>query len=216
MQKIDKNMKKILFCVALMMVNVCTIYAQKTEDKDLMFVYIAHTNDVPLKRLTSILKEHYRFGVQFFNDVIFYMSNGDDPLIVKVNTTDDNKNDFENMIIDELWNKRSHDINPSLDVENIIDIINKNDFIDEDSNLKYMSVTFEFYASNSFWTMNYNESIISKLYFALDINKLKQKNEELMFNVYYPSDNKISFENNLPFGTKNLENINNNIMLLTY
>ena len=178
-------------------------------------VYIAHTTDVPLAKLTEKLEEHYRNGVQFSNEVIFYLSNGSEPYIVKVNTKGQNKDDFEAEIIDELWAKRSHDIDPFSDVENIINIVNDNDFIDENGKLKYLSVTFDFFVTESFWTMKYNESIISKLYFTLDINTIKQDNPDLYFNIHYASEGQEVNSSN-KFGLKNLENINGNVQVMPY
>lgn len=179
-------------------------------------VYVAHTTDVPLARLTELLEERYRGGVQFSNEVIFYISNGSEPLVVKVNTNDENKADFESMIIDELWAKRSHDVDPHVDTQSLIEIINDNDFITEDGKLKYLSVTFDFFISEEFWTMKYNESIIAKLYFALDINNIKKNNPDLFFNIYHPYEIKLVFEDGKPFGLKDLDKINSNIMLLPY
>lgn len=214
------KMSKYIFCTIVFLLNVFFMSAQNDvqskKERELTFVYVAHTTDVPLSDLIERLKETYRGGVQFFNEVIFYLSNGEEPLIVKVNTAEENKDDFETIIIDELWAKRSHDIEPYVDVPKLLNLINDNDFINEDGVLKYSSVTFDFYVSESFWSMNYNESIIAKLYFALEINKLKQKNLELMFNVYCPSDAQSILENKRPFGPKNLGNINNDVMVLPY
>ena len=189
--------------------------ASDFKEKDLTIVYIAHTTDVPLAKLTEKLEEHYRNGVQFSNEVIFYLSNGSEPYIVKVNTKGQNKDDFEAEIIDELWAKRSHDIDPFSDVENIINIVNENDFIDENGKLKYLSVTFDFFVTESFWTMKYNESIISKLYFTLDINTIKQDNPDLYFNIHYASEGQEVNSSN-KFGLKNLENINGNVQVMPY
>ena len=189
--------------------------ASDFKEKDLTIVYIAHTTDVPLAKLTEKLEEHYRNGVQFENEVIFYLSNGSEPYIVKVNTKGQNNEDFEAEIIDELWAKRSHDIDPYSDVENIINIVNENDFVNEEGKLKYLSVTFDFFVTETFWTMKYNESIISKLYFALDINEVKKDNPDLYFNVHYASEGQ-AIDNSNKFGVKNLQNINVNVQVMPY
>ena len=121
--------------------------ASDFKEKDLTIVYIAHTTDVPLAKLTEKLEEHYRNGVQFSNEVIFYLSNGSEPYIVKVNTKGQNKDDFEAEIIDELWAKRSHDIDPFSDVENIINIVNDNDFIDENGKVESFSFQTESFST---------------------------------------------------------------------
>ena len=212
-------MKRIVFSLVTILLNTLFLSAQSNSDfkeKELTIVYIAHTTDVPLARLTTLLEERYRGGVQFSNDVIFYLSNGSEPLIVKVNTPGENKVDFEPLIIDELWSKRSHDIDPYTDVATLIDIINKNDFIDENKELKYLSVTFDFFVGEEFWTMKYNESIIAKFYFTLDFSKIKQTNPDLFFNVYCPSEIELVYEDNKPFGLKDLDEINSNLMVLPY
>ncbi len=212
-------MKRIVFSLIFVMASIFISSAQSNEgvkEKDLTIVYIAHTTNVPLAKLVNMLEERYRGGVQFANDVIFYLSNGSEPLIVNVNTAEDNNGDFEPMIIDELWAKRSHDVDPYTDVANLIDLINKNDFVDANGKLNYLSVTFDFFVSEEFWTMKFNESIIAKLYFALDINGIKKKNPDLFFNVYRPSEIELKYENGKPFGLKDLDNINSNIMVLPY
>lgn len=212
-------MRRTIFCIIFLLSSIALLNAQERKDfkeKDLTIVYVAHTTDVPLARLIEQLEERYRGGVQFENDVIFYLSNGSEPKIVKVNTKDENKNDFEIYITEELWSKRSHDIDPYTDVTTLLQTIDENDFADEEGNLKYLSVTFDFFVSESFWTMKYNESIIAKLYFALDIRSYKEKGLDLMFNVYRPSEIEIVYEDNKPFGSKNLDNINTNILVLPY
>lgn len=212
-------MKKIVVLLAVLVFGLHAVTAQENvnvEEKEFTFVYVAHTTDVPLAKLVSILEEHYRNGVQFSNDVIFYLSNGVEPLVVKVNTKDDNKLDFEKIVIDELWSKRSHEIDPYADIESIITLLNETDFLREDGRLKYSSVVFDFFVSETFWTMKYNESIIAKLYFLLDINSIRKINPELIFNVHYPSESNMQFEKDKPFGLKNLGKINNNVILLPY
>ena len=212
-------MKRIVFSLVTILLSTLSLSAQSDSDfkeKELTIVYIAHTTDVPLAKLTTLLEERYRGGVQFSNDVIFYISNGAEPLIVKINTADENKVDFESKIIEELWAKRSHDVDPYVDVLSLIEIVNNNDFISEDGKLNYLSVTFDFFISEEFWTMKYNESIIAKLYFALNVNHIKQDNPELFFNIYRPEEVELVYENNKPFGLKDLDEINSNVMILPY
>lgn len=214
-----KNMKKTLLIVLFVLAYIINLSAQETlASKNYTFIYIAHDVTTPIDRLSEKLREAYREAVQYENVAIFYMSNGSDPIIVKVLPNgDDNRDDFEKVLMTELQEMNSHDVDSEIDAEAIVDLLSETDFANYDRiNYAYALVNLDFYIGSMFWTLGNNENIISRVYFALDINKFKYQN--LAFNVYCNEEDfsSLNYEEGKPFGEKNLSSINNDITILPY
>lgn len=187
--------------------------AQKTN-KDFYFIYIAHDRTTPVQRLSKTLQEIYDGAVKYGHSCVFYLANNESPYIVNVNIGNDNRNDFDAMIIGELQNKLSHGISPRFDLDAIVNMFNSNDYLLSEQELKYISVTWNFYTNEWFWNEGYNESLIASLYWIMDIDKTEEL--DFYFNVYHSENDKLELDDKLLFGVKNLSNINEGFFLLEY
>ena len=210
-------MKKIIFILLYAIFCIISVSAQDIDSsKNYTFIYIAHDVSTPIDRLSDKLREAYREAVQFDNIAIFYMSNGRDPIIVKVLPNgNDNREDFEKVLMNELQEMNSHDVDSEIDAEAIIDLLSENDF-ESYNYIHYALVNLDFYIGSLFWTLGDNENIISRVYFVLDIAKFKYQN--LAFNIYCNEEDfdKLNYEEGKPFGDKNVSSINSNITILPY
>lgn len=206
-----KNIKLLFFALAAFFINYGTGYAQK----DLTFVYIAHDRTTPSACLSERLQELCNQGEEFGYPCIFYLANEDQPKIVTLNLPGDNRGDFQKLIIEELNDKIEHPVNIGFDTDSIIDIFCQNDFIDETGNLKYETVTWDFYIGEQFWSDRYHERFIAKLYWVMGFDRLKE--QEFSWRIWGHNEfveklpKYTNSEEPLPlyFGSKNLAKINN-------
>lgn len=183
------------------------------KERHLYFIYITHDHTTPIQRLGQLLIDMNEDAKKYGYSCIFYLANGESPHIVRVNTLNDNRQDFEGRILGELQNKMSHDVNPLYDVEKIVELFNENEFVGTDGNLLYSSVTWRFYVNKNFWTQ-YNETIIASLYWTMELDKLKDT--EFYFDVFQDENDLVEYDEKVPFGPKNLAKINDGFLLLTY
>lgn len=201
-------MKK-LFVIILTVLMSVSVLAQK---QSLEFYYIAHDRTTPVADLCNRLEQVYETALSYEDyAVIFYLPNYDAPITVKLNLPGDNRDDFKN-IISELRLKPSHEIFADVDYDNIINIINKHDFIDENGEPTYSSVLFCWYVNPDFWQFNYNEELIATLYFNLELDKYIGYVET---QILHSSNDGLTVDDKYPFGTKNLCK-NMGFMLLPY
>jgi len=205
--------------ISLILLILCPLFYQgvtfaQKEVKTLHFVYIAHEPTTPVARLTERLEVLYEQAERskeyskYLDAYIFYMSNNEKPYVVTLNLPNDNNIEYEVLKAELNGSKTSHNVELSTDIDSIIKIFHKYDFVDEKGNLKYESVTFDFYVGEEFWIHQYNESLIARLYWVMELNKLKE--EEFIWNVYCNEqlEKELEFESQ-PFGIKNLSDINN-------
>lgn len=202
----------------LLLVFIClfagTLYGwAQNKKKPFYFVYIAHNRTTPVQRLCKILIEQYKTMRSAEIPCIFYLANRESPYVVSMNLPNDNSGEFESKIVGELQNKVAHDINPNYDIEQIVELFNQNEIVNGDGTLAYPSVTWDIYINKSFWNQ-YNESFIASLYWTMELDKLKE--EEFYLNIYLDKNSQIDGDKDSLFGPKNLANINDDIILLTY
>lgn len=208
--------KYILVILSVFLLSTKCLHAQE-KIRNLNFVYIAHDRTIPSSCLSNEMQLLYDQGKRYpENAFIFYLANEDNPRIVTLNLPNDNSADFEKLIIAELINKVEHDIIVGFDVDSIITMFNHNDFIDNSRKLKYETVTFDFYVGKKFFTNGFHETLISRLYWLLEIDKLKE--QELDWRIWgdkalvkhYSKKDKNGDEIGIPlsFGIKNLSDIN--------
>ena len=184
------------------------------QAKNYRFVYVAHDHTTPTNRLSELLAETYSNALDYGEVVIFYMSNANTPIVINVNTpNDDNQDKFEDFI-GELQNFTSHDVLARYDAREILKTISKNDFASSSNNLLYDHVRFDFYVGATFWQLGYNESLIPALYWALDIPSYSE--DKVEFNVLHSSeDAQAEYSSKMPFGAKNVSGINK-LLILPY
>lgn len=197
-------MKKFLFfCFCL---SVHLLSAQDRSDLDFTFYYVSHDRQTNVQTLSRELQKAFDDLKEYGNAGIFYLANGIDPVMVRVNMPDENEKDFPHLI-GELQEKLAHSVSADFDVDNILSIFEKSDFVDEHGDLLYNSVNWNFYVTSTFWSMGYNESIIGALFWTMDMRELRA-NKEFYLNVLRSSDDNISYYDQRPIGIKNYNGIN--------
>lgn len=174
--------------------------------QELKFVYIAHDENTPVQTLVARLKA-VEADATFYPDAvaaIFYLPNGDSPMVVRINTgVDDNPKDFPRLI-DELQNKRAHDVMPQVDHEQIIRIFDDIELLNPNGTPRFMAVDWYYYVNSTFWLLNQNESVIASLYWIMDMEELT-KNNYMRIHVFYGEEtDKLVVNEELPFGEKKL------------
>ena len=116
-----KRIFLILLCVAA----VLPSYAQIVPaNQSLSFVYVAHDENTPVQVLIGRLKDIYNDALNYPEDyaAIFYLPNGEYPVVVRVNTANDNREAFVELVY-ELQSKRSHDVDRHTDLACIQSIL---------------------------------------------------------------------------------------------
>ena len=102
------------------------------------------------------------------NEIEFDTIRAGTPIVIKMYVPGDNRNDFETAFLGEIQNTLSHDVNTDVDLANILYILQNADFLDENRQLRYKNVSFEFFVHPRFWEQRLHEKLIAALYFVLD------------------------------------------------
>ena len=189
---------------------------EENQYKSFSLVYIDHEAADAVDVISQRLRDMKDDADQYNNSYIFYLANGEQPIIVKYNMGEDATEDFNNLL-GELNNAIFHSVDPNTDMKNLMDLFNQYDFVDEKGNPKYYSTIMDFYVGADFWTLGYNESILANLYFLLDVPTLKVNGDavgkEFLFRVNASKGNYPKYEEGKPFGEKNLAGVNSVIIM---
>lgn len=189
--------------VLILIIALLAALSGSAQTKSFEFYYIAHDRNTPVNDLCKRLNNVYE-SADYDEEcaVIFYLPNYDEPLVVVMNLPGDNRKDFEKLI-GELRTKSHHQIYADNDYENILDLVNKYDFIDDSANRTYSSVLFCWYVNPEFWMMKYNEMLIASLYFDLELDKYKNY---VTVETWHAADDGLDerVDMDMPFGSKNL------------
>lgn len=204
-------MKKFLL---VLISSVSLMLSVSAQDQTLTFVYIAHDNQTPVSRLCDVLQEYYDAAVNYDGyRTIFYLSNEDQPFIVEVNTSQDNRGQFERLL-NAIQVKNSHYVNPYVDVREIVKLFNREDFVTSTGALDGVSyVDWCFYVTPRFWKSS-DKEIIQNLCFAMETDKMDSYN--IAVKVYYSEQDDSVLNDKNPFGDKNYCGINQMCRIYTY
>lgn len=131
------------------------------------------------------------------------------PIVIKMYIPGDNRNDFETVFLGEIQNTLSHNVNTDVDLANILHILQDADFLDENNQLRYGRVSFEFFIHPRFWEQRLHEKLIAALYFVLDVDKY-----DIRFNIHHMISDVAKRPTywktqKADFGLWNISNINN-------
>ena len=199
-------MKKILLylIVGLLALPLSAQNNDNRKEKSFRFVYIAHDVNTPVARLIERLRANRNDAMEGGEDVVFYLASGSNPVIVEYNVGEDNQSDFDEVLLAELNERNSHDVDPETDVAAIFDLLNNLNIVDENKRLNYMSAKFNFYVNPKFWTLKNNEAILVPIFFAFDIPHIT--GGRVQYQLMEAREDRLP-EGNL-FGDKNVEGIN--------
>ena len=194
-------MKRLLF----VLLTLAAIVPLRAQEKELSFIYIAHDENTPVNVLIHRLQDVYSDALNYPEEqaAIFYLPNGEYPIVVSVNTGRDNRAAFGDLV-DELQSKRSHDIDRQTDLERIQSIFANNDLVNPDGSHRYKSVSWIYYINSTFWDLGNHEYIIASLFWIMDMEQLIKSNY-MRVNILYSGDNDVlPYNEEQPFGDKAL------------
>lgn len=202
-------MKNILLLFFLMVSIPFEIYAQGSANR-LNFIYIDHETTTPVNKLIKSLKTLRANAIETGSGLIIYLANNFEPIVSAVNVPNVDEgylgDDAFDFVIGGLQDENSHDVDAKTDLRKILSLCDQCGLNDKNMKLGYRGVTFDFYVGKSFWEIHNEMSLLSYLYFALEIPTLQEA--EVYFNIYKPTDDVLNYPENMPFGEKNIDNIN--------
>ncbi|MBR2049121.1 MAG: hypothetical protein IKK27_02685 [Alistipes sp.] len=209
-------MKKFLFVIfALLATYSVSAQTILDSDKKMLFVYISHDNLVNQDKLCDRLRGYYEEAVMYPGNVtVFYLANEDNPIVVEVNTNRDNRQDFEKFI-SAIQDYNFHAVYPLADVQHIIEIFNRLDFVGDDGKtLNYNTADWFFYVTSKFWEDGYHQDVVANLSFIMGADQYDPYNFQVKF--YFPEYAFPKINEETPFGVKNLGGMNKLFYGFTY
>lgn len=176
------------------------------KDKTFCFVYIAHQQLTAINPLVEYLDSRYERAVSTEDFVlVIYLANGSSPYMVEVNTESDNRDDY-NDLVKELRGGRLHRIDDSYDLEALLALFERLDFVAPASDdLKYGAVDWHFHVTSDFWDKGYNESVIARLCFVMGVDRMTDENFRLR--CYFSRYDEVKADPEYPFGYKDYCNV---------
>lgn len=190
-------------CVIFMLLSLFTLRAQK-ENLEINYFAHDHYNGAFLNVIDDI------FNTKAYDSnshTYLYMANASEPSVLLCDSNNyKGLEDFKTMLNGQL----SHNVWAEVDIAKIIELVSKDDFIDNSAKPRYQYFTLNFYLTPSFFTYGYAETLISRLYWDLDLANHKNASVK----VYLPSD--VDVENfKASYGAMKLMDANE-ITLLTF
>lgn len=173
------------------------------------FVYIAWDRSMSMQTLLDNMRDAYNHAL-VDGPTIFYLSCGSQPIIVRVNTPDDNRDMYEQELLDNLRQQIDYSVDGIYDKQRIHELLRENNFVDENGNLVYKRTDFAFHVGQKFWDMANNETLIAALFFELDLGSYLS-GESFGVNVYCPRA--LDIDGKYPFGKLNPDDVNERIRI---
>lgn len=166
--------------------------AQKGEFR---FYYVMKDSHSYLGPLVQTLREEFNSSVSSGNSAVFFLPNGNGtPTTVTVNLSGDNRNDFDGFI--QALSSGDHTSNGDRDIEQIIRLFDKNDFLNSYGSLKYKVFELYVYVTPSY---ELREDFIPRLYFALDLDSLPEK--QFLLRILSGENDVFEYDEENPFGS---------------
>lgn len=207
-----------ILAIVLFMAPCMEVSAQTYQDRNLRVLFIDHEPSTPSSQIIAYIRKMRTQALENDNALIIYMPNDQNPFVSLVNIKDpkgerDTQEAFNHIC--EALNLPSHNKDPWHDRQALLNLVLEEfPIVNAQRELTFSSVRMEFYLTSEFWTLSYNESILAPVYFALNVPELLKK--EFNFDVYYNPEDRPSFPEDMPFGKKNLGNINKNLPIFEY
>ena len=177
------------------------------QDRELEINYIAHDhfNEAILNAVNDI------YNTNVYNSTrktYLYLANADNPIILKCESGHEKGfKDFQYAISSQL----KHNVWPEVDIQRIFELLKEDDFIDDEGNLRYDFFTLNFYITPSFWSYNYNETLIARLFWDLELSD----RDNIQVNIYHPENDGAHYDEEHMFGPKKL-NGDYKVYMFTY
>lgn len=162
------------------------------QDRVLSIYYISHstfTNERALINSLELVRP-----LDESESAVFYLSNSERPYIAYINLPFE-ADTFDD-IIRELNTKSTHEVYADVDCKKLCEIF---DNIDQVRN-EFSMVVLNYYIDSMFWEF-YNQSIIAKMYYVLD---MVENQDWLTMNIYFTEGDEPVIDEEEPFGPNNL------------
>lgn len=201
-------MKRIVYIICLLGGMAVSSYAQ--EERSLEFYYIEHARTTPIAKICNELIELFNTAEKDPNrEVYIYLANSDSPILVPCR--EEHRSTLD-QLTSEIMFRSSHEVFPDYDVKTLTEFFNKHDFMSDDGKPNYDYVNIRFYVNPSFFLNGYPETLISRLVFILDLDKISK--DYLTLDIYHPKEDDFEYDGEHMFGERALcENLS---YLLTY
>ena len=221
-------MKRYLFFIIAFFAFLSTSWAQESwaqederSNQAFRFIYLVHDPSTPVESLIELLYDVETRTLENGQKCMICLSNGistkkgEEYLVATILEGSDYEAAFDK-IREELRNEYAHDTDIDRDVEYILGVFSKeNDFLDENGELTYESMTFDFYLSAQFCDNGYASELITPLYLAFDVPNMPN---HFNFNVWVGGSNIENYDYSPEriFGDKNYNGINEYVMIMEY
>ena len=224
----------LLFCLFFCYGSAYYVFAQNNQEKRLQFVYIDHEVTTPTKVLNERMTQRF-YDVGEYPDreaLILYLSNGRRSPVAFVNLKEYLKEielerfsisgkprDTEDAfleVLETMNNANSHDVEPLIDINNILTLFERLQVFDEKGNLNFKVLRLDFYVGPKFWSLRNNEKIIARLFALLQQGIQESDKEKITFNIFKPKGTQLDYPKGKPFGESNLNGINEKLHIMEY
>jgi len=159
---------KQLLCVCCLLCGSGGAHAAPGVD-ELRLYYIMKDAYTIAGPLDQAIREAYEeaIGNPHVKTVFFLPNTGQDPSIVTINLPHDNRAEFEGLI--STLHHGNHQISATRDVDALIDLFSKQDFLLSSGAPKYGSINLYFFTCASF---DIGSGFIPRIWFALDLDQI--------------------------------------------
>ena len=208
--------------------------AQNNKERRLQFVYIDHEVTTPTDVLNERMTQRF-YDVGEFPDheaLILYLSNGRRSPVAFVNLKEyatesqlrnltlsglprDTEDAFKG-VLETMNNANSHDVDPLIDIGNILNLFEQLNVFDENGTLNFKTLKLDFYIGPKFWLLRNNEKVIARLYALFQQGLPDADKEKISFNIFKPQGTKLDYVEGKPFGETNLNGINEKLQIMEY
>ena len=185
-------MRKIILII-ICLFSQFTLFSQELE---LEIDYIAHDhfNEAILNAVDEIFQTN---AYSKTRHTYLYLANAESPIVLKCSSNNQKQyEDFRYTINSQL----KHNVWPEVDIQRILDLLKEDDFIDDSGAARYGFFTINFYITPSFWSYNYNETLIARLFWDLDL----AGKTNFQVNIYHPENDGFKYDEEHMFGPKKL------------
>lgn len=203
-------MKRYIYIIVCLIVAAATSLNVATaadyKDKAFCFVYVAESDATSVRDLVEYLDSRYKKAVADEDYVlVMYLSNGENPYVVEINTPSDNRAAYSGFI-EEIKSNKVHRTNPEYDLTYLTAAFDRLGVVSaSDDEILYGSVDWHFHVTSEFWRRGYNESLISSLCFVMGVDHFENANFRLR--CYFSRYDDFEYDETFPFGKKNYCNL---------
>lgn len=203
------NMRIYLYIISVvlaMAASLSEMSATDNKDKAFCFVYVAVSDATSVREVAEYLDQRYNKAlVDKDYALVMYLSNGENPLVVEVNTPSDSRGGYSGFL-KALKSGNSYDVYPEYDLARLTALFDRLDVVSKtDEGIRYGSVDWHFHVTSDFWKMGYNESLISSLCFVMGVDHWQDANFRLR--CYFSRYDEPEYDEEYPFGKKDYCNL---------